>query len=162
MPRSTLSQHGFTLIELMIVVSIIGILAGIALPSYQAYVYRAKAAEVIAEIDKIKTVLAGLQAETGATLGTPLKLGDNTQNKLNDKSAPALSYCISVQTKCAGKQQLVAGLSRRELEFKHLGVGLLVSSGYLNVDAPGQYKISVSEDTVATRHDPALHQTAQQ
>lgn len=48
-------QQGFTLIELMIVVAIIGILAAVALPQYQDYTIRAKVANVISAFESIKT-----------------------------------------------------------------------------------------------------------
>jgi len=58
-------QQGFTLIELMIVVAIIGILAAVALPAYQDYTTRAKISEVIVMASPAKLAVA----ETTSSLG---------------------------------------------------------------------------------------------
>jgi type IV pilus assembly protein PilA len=49
------SKRGFTLIELMIVVAIVGVLAAIAIPAYQDYVKRARMSEVLAVFDALAT-----------------------------------------------------------------------------------------------------------
>ncbi|MWC18702.1 prepilin-type N-terminal cleavage/methylation domain-containing protein [Acinetobacter johnsonii] len=60
------AQKGFTLIELMIVVAIIGILAAVAIPAYQDYTKRAKMSEVIGFAASAKTAVSEAFQSTGA------------------------------------------------------------------------------------------------
>ncbi len=63
-------QQGFTLIELMIVVAIIGILAAIAIPAYQDYTQRAQIGEAFTVVSSAKTAIAEFAQTNGAYPGT--------------------------------------------------------------------------------------------
>ncbi|QIB67717.1 prepilin-type N-terminal cleavage/methylation domain-containing protein [Kineobactrum salinum] len=59
------AQKGFTLIELMIVIAIVGILAAIALPAYQDYTVRAKMSEPMAALAEAKTTISEYYSSMG-------------------------------------------------------------------------------------------------
>ena len=73
-------QQGFTLIELMIVVAIIGILAAIALPAYQDYTVRAKVSEVVLAASGMKVDIAEwYQTKGSLPLNNSISIGTESK-----------------------------------------------------------------------------------
>lgn len=92
------AQQGFTLIELMIVIAIVGILAAIALPAYQDYIVRSKMTEPLAALAEAKTTVAEYVAANGGypvAPSTAEAFGINTSDRdasdiLDNLDIPAL------------------------------------------------------------------------
>ena len=96
-------QQGFTLIELMIVVAIIGILAAVALPAYQDYTKRAKMSEVILAASSCRTgVTEAYQALTATTAPAANAWGC-------ESTAATSTYVSAISTTANGRVEITIG-----------------------------------------------------
>src|SRR6201989_1057195 len=92
-------QKGFTLIELMIVVAIIGILAAIAIPAYQDYTIRAQVTEGLNLASSIKASVAEYYSDHGTW---PTALVGNAAGQLGFINAPTGKYVSNISLAAAG------------------------------------------------------------
>ena len=110
------AQKGFTLIELMIVIAIIGILAAIAIPAYQDYIAKAQASEAVSLMDGLKTdATTNLQngncgTKSGATFVALTAAGKYTDIAGTNAAPDATNGCVFTATfKTDGTSDKIAG-----------------------------------------------------
>lgn len=95
------NQQGFTLIELMIVVAIIGILAAIAIPAYQDYTVRAKVSEVLGMASSAKTSISEYYVSQGFMPTGAGSAGVNT-SPLQSTYVSAVAYGVGAPPTTVG------------------------------------------------------------
>ena len=102
-------QQGFTLIELMIVVAIIGILAAVAIPQYQNYVSKSQVSRVMGEVGALRTVVETCMME--GKDDTDCDFGWSSSNLLGADLQDGLSASIDLDANTAELEATFGGNS---------------------------------------------------
>ena len=148
-------QKGFTLIELMIVVAIIGILAAVAIPAYQDYIVKSKLTKVTSTLDPIKTAIAMYYQENGgfpgisdAITGTGTPTTGSVWNSLGFSVLPTLpSELAAIYYTPSGVVGTAASTFALNLVLTNIKVGTINGQTVSISPTQGTVPASTSTDT---------------
>jgi type IV pilus assembly protein PilA len=150
-------QSGFTLLELMFVVSIIGILAAVALPPYRDYVARARVAEAFSLAQPVQEAIRNYYAHTGKFPTSNNSAGLIEAEQINGSNVSAVEITngvIHVRLELNNKKQILS--LRPELVKVDLPSGLIGwTCGYAKV-TPGMEAHGTNRTDIAPRHLPSI------
>ena len=141
-PPVTSGQQGFTLIELMIVVAIVGILAAIAIPAYQDYTVRAKVSEGLSLASAAKVTVAE-NAASGSALDAGWTAPSATPNVTSVAIAGGTGQITVTYTAAAGNGTII---------MEPTASGAALASGTIPGDA---LKWTCSGGTLAAKYRPS-------
>jgi type IV pilus assembly protein PilA len=135
-------KKGFTLIELMIVVAIIGILAAVAIPAYQDYIARAQVSEAVTLTSSGKTPLAEFMADKGSWPSTANEVMGNDRGKY-----------VSLITMTAGMN--AATSLALEARMKDVGVNAAITGETLVLESAVGKTWQCTGGTISSKYRPA-------
>jgi len=135
-------KKGFTLIELMIVVAIIGILAAVAIPAYQDYIARSQVSEAVNLTAGGKTPLAEFYADKGVWPSTASDIMGNTAGKYVSAISITAGNSVSTQLTLTGT-------------MKSANVNSAIQSSTLTVTTVDGKQWECSGGTIGAKYRPA-------